>query len=121
GKCLHEQARILALAESVAHLVEVTLEMLRGDMMPASYDAALPEREGVLVRVGVDVPVDGVHLGVAFLVIDPLETLLIGRTDGLHVGREFVGYDELEILRYKPAHRALERDGLEVGNDREPK
>src|SRR5437867_7180883 len=78
-------------------------------MMPASHDAALQEREGVLDAIGVDVAPD-----VGFLVLDAAQLAFVIGANGVDVCRPFIRDDEAHVIAHATTHGFRKRIGPEI-------
>jgi len=108
---VNEQIGVLAAIEAKGHFVQVGGEMLCGDAMPSSNDAAFEQRERRFDGVGMDVPVN-VNLG---LVLDGLVLPLERRiTQGRGVGIEFICHDDIYIFANALSDILCQRSSLHI-------
>jgi len=89
---IQEQIRILLAIEEESHFVQVGGEMLCADLVPASNDAALEQRESGFDRVGVDVSSEP---DIFFLCV--IDSLMLDIANGGFVSLPFVGNQYLHI------------------------
>src|SRR5437870_2469143 len=87
--------------------------MLRRDVMPATYDAALQERESILNGVRVD---NTIPSHVLLLVLDPAEAVLESRRERVHVGGKLVRDNEPDVASNMPLRCLLKCLARKVGD-----
>src|SRR5947208_1660136 len=87
--------------------------MLRRDVMPATYDAALQERESILNGVRVD---NAIPSHVLLLVLDPSEAVLESRRERVHVGGKLVRDNEPDVASNMPLRCLLKCLARKVGD-----
>jgi len=90
---VHEQVGVLAAVESEGHFFEVGLQMLCAQLVPASAQTALEQREGGLNRIGVRVPANVFFLAVRDRFMRESRSL-----GNLLVRGELIGEEHVHIL-----------------------
>src|SRR5579862_741821 len=114
---IQEQVRILPAIKTKAHFVQICREMLCGDAMPCSNDAALQEGKCRFDRIGMDVAVN-IDLR---LMLDRF--MLRGKccaAKGRGIGVEFVGNDHFNIFAHIVSDILRQSSSLHVLSMEEP-
>src|SRR5258708_4838715 len=91
---VQEQIRVLPAIETEAHLFQIGREVLCGNSVPSSNDAALKQRKCGFYSVGVDVS----DYVASFAVVDSLVIAPSGLPHSDHVRNVVIGEDDFHIL-----------------------
>lgn len=114
---IQEQVRILPTIEPKGHFVQIGGEMLCGDAMPCSDDAALEQGERRFDGVRMNVPV---YIDFRFVFDCLVLSLERSIAQGCRVGVEFVGHNEVNVLAHRLSNVLRQSASLNVLRVEEP-